>query len=260
MTEFDDGRRAQISRMNVEAYARLVAEAAYLRETIAGRELEVRELKDHRARFSAQQDAVLSPLRARLAEIESQILLRALEESGDDPEIRRQYAQWKRDTAEHERRAREAAAERMRPAPSDDLRATYRRVARLVHPDLAVDDIDRELRDRLMRDANAAFEQRDGTRLQQLLDMYGDMTRDNETVLDDLSSDRIEVLERIVAACRSRLDELGALIDELTSDMLYALMIKADQATDAGVDLLEGMAAVLRNQIDGALERLAGME
>jgi hypothetical protein len=129
-----------------------------------------------------------------------------------------------------------------------------------VHPDLAVDDIDRELRDRLMRDANAAFEQRDGTRLQQLLDMYGDMTRDNETVLDDLSSNRIEVLERIVAACRSRLDELGALIDELTSDMLHALMVKADQATDAGVDLLEGMAAVLRNQIDGALERLAGME
>jgi hypothetical protein len=51
------------------------------------------------------------------------------------------------------------------------LRSLYREVAKRVHPDLTLDEADRGLRQRLMAEANEAFEQGDATRLVRLLEL-----------------------------------------------------------------------------------------
>lgn len=44
---------------------------------------------------------------------------------------------------------------------SPDLRALYRRVAKLVYPDFATDELDRDRRERFMKEANAACRRSD---------------------------------------------------------------------------------------------------
>jgi uncharacterized protein YeaO (DUF488 family) len=57
-------------------------------------------------------------------------------------------------------------------APSSRLKSLYREAAKRVHPDLATDDADKEERQRLMAEANAAYQRGDLETLRRILEEY----------------------------------------------------------------------------------------
>lgn len=63
---------------------------------------------------------------------------------------------------------REAASS----TPSPGLREQYLEVVNKIHPDRAADEVDLALRERLMKEANAAFERGDAEMLRKVLDEY----------------------------------------------------------------------------------------
>jgi len=91
----------------------------------------------------------------------------------DEVERRERERAWRfhestgEEAGEHEwlRNQRRAAR---RPEPPEELRALYRRLARLCHPDLATDEADRARRQDLMRRINAAWHDRNLKALQDI--------------------------------------------------------------------------------------------
>jgi hypothetical protein len=57
-------------------------------------------------------------------------------------------------------------------APSPALRELYLEVVNLVHPDRASNEVDLALRERLMKEANAAFERSDADTLRRVMEQY----------------------------------------------------------------------------------------
>jgi hypothetical protein len=57
-------------------------------------------------------------------------------------------------------------------APSQGLRELYLEVVNNIHPDRAANEVDRALRERLMKEANAAFERGDAETLRRALEEY----------------------------------------------------------------------------------------
>ena len=60
----------------------------------------------------------------------------------------------------------------MNSAPSPELRELYLAVVNKIHPDRAANEADLALRERLMKEANAAFERGDAERLRRVLEQY----------------------------------------------------------------------------------------
>jgi hypothetical protein len=62
-------------------------------------------------------------------------------------------------------------------APSSGLREQYLEVVNKIHPDRAANEADLALRERLMKEANAAFERGDAGTLRRVLEEYGGAIR-----------------------------------------------------------------------------------
>ena len=62
--------------------------------------------------------------------------------------------------------------ESVNSAPSSRLRERYLEVVNTIHPDLAANEVDLALRERLMKEANAAFEHGDAETLLRVLKEY----------------------------------------------------------------------------------------
>jgi len=60
-------------------------------------------------------------------------------------------------------------------APSPGLREQYLEVVNMIHPDRAMNETDLALRERLMKDANVAFERGDDDTLRRVLEEYKSM-------------------------------------------------------------------------------------
>jgi hypothetical protein len=93
------------------------------------------------------------------------------------------WAEWRHKQSE---RSNQRISKSVSPMPDDiQMRRLYRTLARLVHPDRAVDHADRERREEIMRQANEAKEARDLAWMQQLLASW---STDDDEVPRDLES------------------------------------------------------------------------
>ncbi len=84
------------------------------------------------------------------------------------------WAEWRQQRDERQR-SQESRYKRRTPAtpqPNGLVRQLYRKLARLIHPDLARDAAERARRETAMRLANAAYEASDGAQLERLLTIW----------------------------------------------------------------------------------------
>ena len=247
-----------VLRPEEEELARLRARLADLQDELADRELDLatrrRELHDFQTRYlaivgtrqaeldclEAQIAALLaardpSPEATQAAEASAEQARASTAELGDDPEALVQ-----------------AASEAQREIPGD-LKKLFRRVAKAGHPDLADDDEDRVLRERVMAAANAAYAAGDAAQLTALLDEWE--SRPEAVSGDDVGSKIVRAIRRIAAA-EQRVAVLAADITSCADGSLAALYAQAQAAQAAGRDLLQEMADVLERRIGEARRRL----
>jgi hypothetical protein len=130
---------------------------------------------------------------------------------------------------------------------SPSLKNLYREVARRIHPDLAVDDSDRAKRQRLMADANRAYENGDEARLRAILEEYESSP---ESVFGQGSGVELVRIIRKIAQVKRRLGEIEAELQTIRTSDVFDLKKRVDEGTQQGRDVLGEMAAAVKLRID----------
>ncbi|MCI0576297.1 MAG: hypothetical protein L0332_27690 [Chloroflexi bacterium] len=208
----------------------------------------------------------LGQLTARLEALEEEILnyrqqLRRLQDDWGQPEeLEEEWAagdggprQWRFYGDEGQARSKyhppgKAKEPPARPLSADQkatLRQLYRQLARRFHPDLAVDEADRQYRTAMMAAVNEAYAAADVERLRALL-QEPDAGRLESARTDE---QLVEALENELARCRSRLQEIKRELAELMSRQSSRLLRQAQKAEAEGRDLLAELASQLKAEI-----------
>jgi SNF2 family DNA or RNA helicase len=126
---------------------------------------------------------------------------------------------------------------------SEKLKTFYRKLARRFHPDFALDEADREYRTSIMMAINAAYTAGDLERLQELL-LQPDPQRPEYT-----DEEMAKALTSEVTHCEHRIAEIEKELERLRRHPSAILKKKVDDAALFGRDLLDELAADMREKI-----------
>jgi len=141
--------------------------------------------------------------------------------------------------------------------PSENIKALYREIAKKIHPDFAIDEEERERRQRLMAEVNRAYEDGDEARLKSILDEW-------ESSPDSVKGEGVGIelvrVIRKIAQAKKRLRMIDNEIGQLKQSDLYKLKTKVEESESQGRDLLGEMASHLDRQIAFAQERLRNLK
>ncbi len=242
----------------------LQAEVGTLESVLFQRELDMATLQGELAVFERRYMRSIGPLQAELDQLEVSITDILIQMYPDDHEIR-----------EHARHARQVAWESSRAAgttgsidlprielqerfqPSIDVKQCYREIAKLIHPDLALDEEERTQRTKLMIEANLAFQEGDEARLRAILLSWEDnpsriLGEDPQTKLERYNHRLLHIHERLLSIKRE--------MDSLFDSDLCKLKIQVDEAETQGIDLLWAMGERLKAKIGRCKQRIRDLE
>lgn len=227
-----------------------------LADALTAREQAFAEAGTRFARFREMYVRRFAPLYADLDGLEAQVA-RLL--AADSPELERAASE----AAEKARRSEGLALELV-PEPqtldglpsTPALRESFKQAARLVHPDLASTDVERERRTVVMARVNEAYASGDQRALEDII--AAENSRPEAITGDDVGAGLVRVLRQI-AQVRRRLDELTALEAGLRNDPLWRLYEVVVAGREEGSDRLAELEADLRNRIASAQGRLAAI-
>src|ERR1019366_5705524 len=118
-------------------------------------------------------------------------------------------------------------------------RKLFREVVNQIHPDRAWCDSDRLLRERLMKEANAAYRCGDSEALRRILDEYRSSP---EAVKGAGATADLERVNRQILRISKRLVQIDSEVADLSSSEIALLMAKVETAALKGRDLLAEMA------------------
>jgi hypothetical protein len=149
--------------------------------------------------------------------------------------------------------ARQDPALRIRP--SEPLKRLYREVAKLIHPDLSLDEKDRLKRQSLMTEANEAYRSGDGRKLRAILLHW---RASPESVVGDGPGVELVRVIRRADQVRRRIRFLARKMDALRRSELYRLKALIEENEHKGRDLMRQMAAILDERIARSRVRLRG--
>ena len=216
------------------------------------------EMADFRARleqFEARYTMDVARLYAEFDEIEAEIAEEEYKLVPDDEDIKRRAEELRRQAEESA--ARTAARDELRDFdPTPEARKAYHALARLIHPDLALDAADKEKRHGLMAELNRAYSAGDQAKLDKLA---ADIRISPDVITGDAVGDRLVRAIRQIAQVRIRLQELKRERGESESSELYELMQRVETERSEGRDLLAQMAATTRVHITKSRRRLANL-
>jgi len=138
-------------------------------------------------------------------------------------------------------------------AVSPTLKSLYREVAKRIHPDLAFDTADRARRQKLMAEANRAYEEGDEARLRAILDEY---ETSPESIHGEGTAPELVRVIRKIAQVNRRLKEIKAELKRLMRSELFEFKAKVEEAAKQGRDLLRELADDTEARIAEARSRL----
>ncbi len=205
--------------------------------------------------FAARYTREVARFYTQLDELEAEIAAEEARLAPDDFEIQRKAAEARDRAAESAAATAEenwqSCSHKFNPSPH--LKNAYRRLARLIHPDLAVSADEREKRNLLMAQANDAFAAGDENVLIGLLNTH----RDSPDLItgDDFGAQLVRVIRQIYQVKR-RLEKLRKENGELEKSENNQLLIKVETEMRAGRNLLGQMAERTKTHIKRARRRL----
>lgn len=227
--------------------ARLETDQATLEERVTYSELELETLKIELSQFQYRYYQGPGRLYAELDDWEARI---AMVEAGMHPND--VDAQFRAQAAEEQARrsAEEAGMIEKSPPPPPEItpetKQAFRKAAKLMHPDRATTDAERERRNVMMAKVNRAYESGDLQSIEKLIVEFG---QDPEAIQgDDLGARMIKAIRRI-AQLRSRAEEIDKQLLETRSHELYELMVTVQQAEALGSDPIGDLVQEILRQI-----------
>lgn len=229
-----------------------------LKDRLANREEEMAELRAELERFEANYTIEVGRLYAELDEIEAQIAEEELKLNPEDEEIKKRAEEARRRAEESAEATEEenwqACTHKWNPSP--EAKKAYHSLAKMIHPDLAIDAEERERRHTLMAKLNDAYAEGDQNLLNKLVEEHRDSP---DLVRGDSVGDRLVRVIRQISQVTRRLKELRAEQLETELSELYILREKVRSEQLEGRNLLRQMAERSKTHIKKAERRLANL-
>jgi hypothetical protein len=225
-----------------------------LRDRLADREEDLTDLRAALERFEARYTMEVGRLYAEQDEIDAQIAEEELKLVPDDEEIKKRVAELRRLAEESAARAKAAeamASEEWEPSP--EARKAYHELARIIHPDLALDNAEKERRHGLMAELNSAYANGDQARLSKMAD---EMRSSSEMIRSDSIGDRLVRSIRQIAQVRRRFKEIDRELADRKRSELFDLFEQVEAGSKDGRDLLKQMAERAKTHIMKTQRRL----
>lgn len=227
-----------------------------LSDRLADREEEMAELRARLEQFEARYTMEVARLYAEFDEIEAEIAEEEYKLVPDDEEIKRKAEELRRRAEESAARAAEDAGKGQDFEPTAESRKAYHNLARLIHPDLALDPAEKDRRHALMAELNAAYRGGD----QAMLDKMADELKHSPALVpgDTIPDELVRAIRQIVQV-KTRLKQLSQEKAESEASELYELRQKVEAEMAEGRDVLSQMAARTRAHIKKSERRLANL-
>ena len=226
-----------------------------LKDRLADREEEMVDLRAELEQFEAQYKMQVGRLYADLDEIEAQIAEEEFKLVPDDEEIKKR-AEELRKRAEESAADSEAENCSFKFNPTPEARKAYHDLARIIHPDLALDPNEKERRHGLMAKLNDAYSAGDQRQLNKLVE---DFKNSPETVSGDSIGDDLVRAVRQIAQVKARLKELKEEKSTAELSELFVLKGKVQAELAEGRDLLKHMAERTKTFIKKSERRLENL-
>jgi len=228
-----------------------------LADRLAYREEEMADLREQLERFEARYTMEVGRLYAEQDELDAQIAEEELKLVPDDEEIKKKVEELRRLAEESAARAAEAekhAAEKWEPTA--DARKHYHDLARIIHPDLALDSSEKDRRHTLMAELNHAYSSGDQAKLKKLSE---DLRLGPEAVTGGTVGDELVRAIRQIAQMRKRFQELEEEKAKSEASELFELYRKVETENAEGRDLLKHMAERAKTHIKKTERRLENL-
>jgi hypothetical protein len=140
--------------------------------------------------------------------------------------------------------------------PDENLKALFREVAKLIHPDLADDDEEIKLREELMKKANKAYQEGDIEMLESIISEWE--TSPEQIGGRGIGADLIRLIRKIEQV-NNRISTIDKELHNLHNTDLFKLMSKVELGENMGDDILRQMADNIGGQIELANTRLSNL-
>jgi len=230
-----------------------------LKDRLAAREEEMTELRAELEQFEANYTMKVGRLYAELDDIEAQIAEEEVKLVPDDEEIKKR-------AEELRKRAEESAANAdeenwkgcsFKWQPTAEAKKAYHNLAKIIHPDLALDAKEKEKRHDLMAKLNGAYSAGDQNLLNKLVEDFRDSP---DLITGDSIGDQLVRAIRQIFQVKNRLKELRA--ELLTAELseLYILQKKVNAEMLEGRNLLKQMAERTKTHIKKSERRLVTLQ
>ena len=222
-------------------------ELAELQRRLADLELQLLTLRIELGDFEKLYYSKVGAVYAELDEVEALIAERLAQLRPLDTKAANAATDARKRADESHRVADESV--RALPPPverSQRLKDLYRTAAKQLHPDLAQDDRDRAIRERLMTEANLAYAEGDEARLEAILEEYQSSP---DTVLgSDVGAELIRTIRRISLA-HANIRKVETEIAEVRASEIHKLKTTVEEGRQRNRDVLVELVESLRQEI-----------
>jgi hypothetical protein len=226
---------------------RLETELSELEDNVSSVELSLETMKNETIQFQQRYYQTVGRLYAKLDELVAQIATLREEQKPEDSSLKehahaaRQRARWSSEEAG-------LVEESAKPAPAIEpgLKEAYRRAVKLMHPDLAISDHERQRRNKLMAALSLAYEKGDLREIERLVVEFG---HDPEAIVGEDVASRIVKTIRRIAQLRRRLVELELELAAYQKTEAFQLRQTVEAAEATGADHLNDLAQQLTSEI-----------
>lgn len=227
-----------------------------LKDRLADREEEMADLRAELDLFEGRYKIEVARFYAELDEIEAEIAEEELKLVPDDEEIKRKVEELRRQATLSAAEAETGMNCSIDWKPTAEAKKAYHNLARIIHPDLALDADEKEKRHVLMSQLNEAYSAGDQKRLNTLVEAFRDSP---DLISGDSVGDNLVRAIRQIFQIKKRVAQLAEekLLAELSES--YILRVKALVETQAGRDMFKQMAARTKAHILKSKRRLENL-
>ena len=228
-----------------------------LKDKLAFREAAMTDLRAELTQFEANYTMEVGRLYADLDELEAQIAEEEVKLVPDDEEIKKRAEELRKRAADSAASADNDGKCSFKHQPTAEAKKAYHNLAKIIHPDLALDGAEKEKRHELMAKLNAAYSAGDQNRLNKLVEDFRDSP---DLITGDSIGDQLVRAIRQTYQIKNRLKELRSesLVVELSE--LFVLREKVNAELLEGRNMIKQTAERTKTIIKKSERRLANLK
>lgn len=227
-----------------------------LKDRLADREEDLADLLAELELFEGKYKIEVARFYADLDEIEAEIAEEELRLVPDDEEIKKRVEELRRRAAASAAEAETDSDGETEFKPTPEAKKAYHNLARIIHPDLALDADEKERRHVLMAQLNDAYSSGDQARLNKLAEDFRDSP---DFISGDSIGDNLIRAIRQIYQIKKRVAQIKKEMEAAKHTETYTLRQKAEAEKREGRDMFAQMSSRAKIQIMRMERRLANL-